>query len=95
MSMKKNEALPGFEPRSLESESNALTNYAITPTKVNVLNIKSKCDVLQTERIELPTSAVLKPRHNRLDHVCTKINDCLGRDSNPRLRINDGLNVTP
>ena len=27
----KNEALPGFEPRSLESESNALTNYAITP----------------------------------------------------------------
>ena len=31
MSMNKNEALPGFEPRSLESESNALTNYAITP----------------------------------------------------------------
>ena len=29
--MNKNEALPGFEPRSLESESNALTNYAITP----------------------------------------------------------------
>ena len=57
--MQKNEALPGFEPRSLESESNALTNYAITPK-------------VQTERIELPTSAVLKPRHNRLDHVCKK-----------------------
>ena len=41
MSMNKNEALPGFEPRSLESESNALTNYAITPKESVIKQMKS------------------------------------------------------
>ena len=35
---------------------------------------------IQTERIELPTSAVLKPRHNRLDHVCTQNYIQVGRE---------------
>ena len=51
MPLNENEALPGFEPRSLESESNALTNYAITPTKAIILicQIKMGCIITDGE----------------------------------------------